>query len=429
MLNNLEYSWMSPAPSNWLYRVATAPTFVNDQVGANGAEFFFDVNKQLGDMDDVWILADMTTQIILTQQPEMLPNGKLRVRAKKLSAPGQHAYGIPRRLLEVGTEIGPLYNLKPEASEHGSKSRVAFGEWHRGWMSTMRWEWNITGHAAHVKNDMTPMALIYTNDNGDVEPYWTETWRYNMMKMAYKNMDNQLFWGLSYTDPEGRFVKDARGYRYYSGMGIYHQANRRLKREYTRLNDFTIIDDIMTGLYHDALENNTGVEILVCGGIEFRKEFDKLIRNEFKGAPEVLYWDGKGNYQMGQGSGSQQMGLRSNFTYYETPVGKFIVSGCNYFDRKGIPTLYTGEGRREQSYRGILLNISKMRGGSDAMTMVSLSGRQNVMGRVAGMSNPGPGNVLTTTADVEGEHMLTMQGIALHNPNCMAELKLARGRR
>ena len=87
------------------------------------------------------------------------------------------------------------------------------------------------------------------------------------------------------------------------------------------------------------------------------------------------------------------------------------------------------EGAREQSHRALVINISKMIGGQAPFTQVTLNGRQNVMGKVAGMSEPGPGGVLTTTADVQGEHMLTMQGLALHNPNIMGEFKLARGRR
>jgi hypothetical protein len=248
-----------------------------------------------------------------------------------------------------------------------------------------------------------------------------------MWKNAYEHMDNQLFWGMSYTDNEGRFQKDERGYRYYSGMGIYHQANRRLKREYVKMNDFSILDDLIKGMYNDAIETGVKPEIFLCGGLELRTDIDRLIRNEFKGSPEVLYFDGKGNYNTG-GDGNT-MGIRSNFRYYETPAGKIIVSDCPYFDRKGMPSLRTSEGNREQSHRGILINLAKMRGGQDAMTMVTLQGRQNVVGKVHGMSDPGPGGALTTTADVQGEHMLTMQGIALHNPNCMAELKLARGRR
>jgi sulfur relay (sulfurtransferase) DsrF/TusC family protein len=431
IMNNMEYAWKTPAPSGFVYRVVESPTFDADStVGRNGARFQFVINKQLADQDDVFMLADGTTQIIVTQPPTALPDGNLRITARMLFQEGGAGRAIPQRLLERNVELSRIYNIKSEASQHGSKSRVSFGEWQRGWMTTMRWEWNITGHAAHLKMDNTPMMLVYTKENGEVEPYWTETWRYNMMKMSYEQMDNQMFWGLPYIDNQGRFQKNAEGYRYWSGTGIYHQANRRLKREYTRLDSFDVIDDILLGLYYDGLENNQDTEIMVCGGIEFRRQFDQLLRNEFSARPEVLFFDGLGNYHTGdKGKEKGVMGIRSNFTYYETPVGKFIVSKCNYFDRKSHPTLLTAEGRNEQSHRAIMFNISKMIGGNEAMTMVTLSGRQNVLGRIAGMSNPGPGGFLTTARDVEGEHMLTMQGVALHNPNCMGELKLARGRR
>jgi len=426
MLNNYEFAWQSPAPTGWVYQVTKAPTFVNDVVGFNHADFIFEANKQLGDKDDVMMLADGITQIILKKTPEPLPDGTIRFRASLF---GQETFSkaIPRRLLEKGVEFTRVYNLKPEASEHGSKGRVSFGEWNRGWLSTMRWEWNITGHAAHVMANKTPQNFCFTLPNGKVEQYWTETWRMEMMKRAYIEQDNQLFWGMDHTTKDGGFYKDERGYKYWSGKGIYHQANRRLKREYTDLDDFTIIDDIMSGMYHDSLNTGRNVEIVVFGGLRLRTAFDKLLRNEFKGAPEILYFDGVGNYNS-TGSGNI-MGIKSNFTYYETPVGKFIMSDCDYFDRTSHPSLFTREGVREQSYRGIFMNISDMIGGEKAMTLVSLANRQNVSGKVSGMSNPGAGGTLSTTADVEGEHLLTSQGIAVTNPNFLGELSLARGRR
>lgn len=431
IMNNMEFAWKSPSPEGYVYTVLEAPVFDGDDtVGRNLAEFSFVLNRKLADHEDVFGLADGTTQIVLTRPPEELTRG-IRVWARLLVNKGADAAkrAIPMDLLSFGAELERKYNIKGEASQHGSKSRITFGEWHRGFMTCMRWEWNITGHAAHIKNqDNTPMKLIYTTHDGKVEMYWTEKWRYQTMKEAYMQMDEQLFWGLPWLDKNGNFAKDARGYRYYSGTGIYHQANRRLKREYTRLDSFDIIDDLMEGLYYDAIENDGEVCLLCMGGVQWRKAFDKLMRNEFSARPEVLFWDGYGNFHTAsEGKAKGVMGIRSNFTYYETSVGKFIVSKMSYFDRKARATRYTQKGKREQSYRAIIMNLGNIMGGNHPMTMVTLQGRQNVLGRIAGMSNPGPGNLLTTPVDIEGEHMLTMQGVALHNPNCLAELKPARG--
>jgi hypothetical protein len=62
------------------------------------------------------------------------------------------------------------------------------------------------------------------------------------------------------------------------------------------------------------------------------------------------------------------------------------------------------------------------------MSLVSLAGRQNVIGTVNGMSNPGNGGVLSSTADVEGKHMLNMCGVGVHNPNCIGEFRKVRRR-
>tara|TARA_Y100000592_G_scaffold20846_1_gene32029 strand:+ start:3163 stop:4761 length:1599 start_codon:yes stop_codon:yes gene_type:complete len=435
IINNHEFAWRVAAPSNWVYKIAeTVPGDAQGRVGIGGAEFYLTLNKQLGEQDDVIMLADGNTQLIITAPPQMLVGGNMKVRVRLLLKKGASAAFVPAYLLESGKEAKCMYNMKPEASEHGSKIRIPFGDWCKNYMTTQRWEWNLTGLAAHTQIDPSAkMQLTYFNGaKNQLEKYWIPVLDYEMMKQSYYHIDNQLFWGKKNINPDGSFRKDAKGRTYFSGDGIYHQMNRRLKRQYNNLTSFRIVDDMLRSLRYDAV-STTGMKpvYMVFAGVEFRTQFDRLIRNEFKLSPEVLYFDGTGGYQKESGVASLHgsvRGIKSNFNYYETPQGVFVVSQCNYFDSRSLPTQYDVNGLPEQSYRAILVNITPTIGGQDMMSMVSLAGRQNVIGRVNGMSQPGPSGVLSTTADVEGKHMLHMCGVGVHNPNSIGEFRKSRRR-
>jgi hypothetical protein len=433
IIGNHEFAWRIAAPRNWLYRIqSTVPLGGDGKIGTGGRSFYLVLSKQLGDQDDVIMLADGNTQVIVDAPPVMLGDGSMRVRVKLLLKKGGQNAHIPQYLLSAGAECKCIYNMKPEASEHGSKIRVPFGDWAKNYMTTQRWEWNLTGLAAHTKisPDAAKQLVYFNKGKNRLEKYWIPVLDYEMMRASYMNIDNQLFWGKKNINPDGSFRKDQKGRVYFSGDGIYHQINRRLKRQYFRMNSFRMFDDMLRSIRYDsASTTHKKPVLLVFAGSEFRVQFDRLIRNEFKLSPEVLFFDGKGGYQTGATKKYGDIrGIKSNFNYYETPNGIFLVSQCNYFDSRQLPTLYDQGGIPEQSYRGIIVNISPTVGGQDVMTLVSLAGRQNVIGRINGMSNPGAGGQLSTTADVEGKQMLNMCGVGVHNPNCIGEFRRSRRR-
>jgi len=395
-ISNHEFAWRIAAPMNWVYRIAedVVPPAGGSKIGLGGQPFYMVLSKQIGEQDDVIMLADGTTQVIITAPPKMLGDGNMRVRVQLLVSEGATGAYVPQYLLQKGKECKCMYNIKPEASEHGSKTRVPFGDWAKNYMTTQRWEWNSTGLAAASGIDPNAkMQMCYYNgEKKQLEKYWIPMLDYHMMKESYRMVDNQLFWAKKNINTDGKFRKDSKGRTYWSGTGVYYQMNRRLKRQYNRLNDFTMIDDIMYSMRFDSQSTtHRKPVILALPGTEFRLQFDRLIRNEFKLSPEVLYFDGKGGYQKESSVASLHghvRGIRSNFNYYETPSATFLVSQSNYFDSRSLPTQYDVNGRSEQSKRAIMVNITPTIGGQDMMSMVSLAGRQNVIGRVNGMSSP-----------------------------------------
>ena len=427
LIDNYEFAWRIQTPTGYVYRIVNT---VNEsvvgsgQTGFGGQEFPLTLNKFLGSMDDVILLNDGNTQLIITAPPVGNSDGTMTCRVKRLYSRQQAPYmdniGVQVDCLTRGSECQIIYNIKPEKSAHGSRSRLQRGEWAREWMTTQRYEWDITGHAKAVKSNAKWFA--FQDSNGKEHTYWVDAQNYEMMRMCAERRDNFLWYGLPNINKSGDFARDIAGNEYISGTGFYNQTNNRLKRTYNDLNDFSLIEGLMRDMNYDSQYK---LPILLCaGGLEFRTKFGRLLRNEFKYAPQVLFV--KDGDMIGAPAGTEGMGLQSNFNYLRTELGIFVVAPIDFFDNRWMPTRNNSVGQNEQSHRGIIINIADQTGGDsvDNVNMLSLPGRTGVIKDVNGMG--GDQQVLSTTVDMMGRHMLDTAGIAVANPNCMAELRLAR---
>lgn len=408
LLGNHEYAWRLQNPSNFVYQFTRDPEGpgVDTGLGVDGTEFIVYLNRLPLDQDDVIELADNMSHIMIVTPPESTGlDYKCRVRALTEFS-GQV---IQPFLLKRGMEASYAYNIKPEGSEHGSRVRTSFGSWMTNYMTTMRFEWDITGTAAHTKTNV--QWFSYSNPlTGKQEAYWMPVWDYEMMAKAQMSAEHFLFNGKKAVTPGGQWVADRRGKLYYSGDGLYTQCSKKLRIGYNELNE-NDLEIMMKTLKLDSI-GIVGKPRYVCvGGLEFRLQFDKLLRKYFNIEPHVLFHVDQDG-----------MKLQSKFVKYEVgPLGEFYVLEGDFFDSKANASYYDNLGARLASYRGIVINVSELLGGQKAAMIVSRAGRQNVVGRVAGMSNPGPDGVLSTTADVEGKHLLKEIGIACFNPYCLGE--------
>lgn len=424
LIDNHEFAWRIQAPKGFVYKVVeTVPADGNGYVGAGGAEFYLRLNRQLGDMDDIILFNDQTTQAKIVAPPIFEVGGTMKVRCRMLWLKEQSQYvssfGIPANMLIKGAECMISHNMKPEASEHGSKTQLFFGDWAHQYMTTQRYEWNITGLAANTKNNTKWMT--YIGYDGEMASYWVNQWHYQMMERLAETRENMLWHGKPYLDEQGNFMRDLKGRTYWSGTGVYHQANRRLKREYNKMTIY-MLEDMMKDLNVDGTYQKP---VIFCmAGMNARSEFGRLLRREFKYSPEVMFYTESG--MMGKnGMAPGTMGLKSNFTYLETEIGIFCICPTSYFDNRWMPKRNLADGSSEQSHRMIMINLGDQLGVdsfNDTIVLTSMAGRQSVMGKVQGMSRPN-GGILTTTADVEGEHVLDCCGAALLNPNCIAEFR------
>jgi len=425
-LDGYEYQWQVDTPEGWVYTIKEAP--IEDPnnpgtVGANDSEFSLVIDRRLVDKDDVLMLADGITQIIVTREPQEVSGMQnTRITCRLLPTKGLPQERIPLFKLAKGQEMERKYNIKPESSDTGSRTQFKRSEWYRGHMTTMRLQYSLSGHVKRTKIKKKP--YIYNGPNGKQMQFWMTEMDEAMFRERVRIMDEQMFWGKPNINADGSFRRDAQGRVYYSGTGIYHQSNRQLRTPYQNLNDFTIIDRIGKSLYRDHV--NTGnpevkPTILVLGGIEFRTDFDKLIRNEFSLSPEVLFFDGKGQF-FGGGApkgDTKVTGIRSQFNYYETPSATFVVSNCDYFDSKYRPRNLTANGESIHSKRAMLCNITRNIGGQLPISMLSVNGA-NSQGEISSIANSS--GQFSSPVDAIDKHEIMAQGVAVHNPNFLAEM-------
>lgn len=433
IINNHEFAWRGKAPQFSIYKFTenTAATS-NLQTGFGTTEFYITLNKHLGSKDDVIMLNDRTTQLIITAPPTFNIDGTMRCRVKRLYAREEQPFitqtGVPINMLAKGCEAAIIYNIKPEASDFGSRVEWHFGDWYRNFMTTQRYEWDITGLAAHTKTEKTHW-FTYCDENGTPGAYWTTESHIKMMRQLTERRENALFQGLPNLDANGQPERDSLGRTYYSGTGFYHQCNRRLRRFYNDFTDFSLIDDMLSDVADDT---TNGKPVLYASmGRQLRLAFDKVCRNEFKFNPERLYVNYKGGMAKGgEAAGNDgKMGIKSNFQYYETPAGIFIVSECPYFDNKSFPGVIGSDGHRDSSWRGLFVNISDeldLEGGAGNINLVTMAGRESVVGKMLGMAMPGADGHVSTPVDAHKEMVLDMAGIAVGNPNCLLELSKQR---
>ncbi|MFK7946413.1 MAG: hypothetical protein AB8G11_02395 [Saprospiraceae bacterium] len=391
-------------------------TFVKDPsvndifVGKLGKPFKVYINDVHVDKDDVILLSDLRSNLMIISQPvRHAKHTELTVRLN--FANNNHA--VHRTLVSKGAFAKRSTNYKTERSTHGSRFEMSSNDMAMGSMSTHRFQTDQSGHASVVKNNIEWFSYMF--EDGTVGTYWIDIWKYKMLKESWKFIENQLFTGVAPRNPDGSFYADAQtGKKFIAGDGMLHQCRSMLRKAYNNMS-LGLFEDLAYELKKDSIGNIDGdLEFVFLGGMKAVMAFTKMVKKELGGtySPNAFYYtDAYGNE-----------GYKSKFNVLELPFAKIYIAQTDYFDQKWMPTQTMANGDNLNSHRAYLLNISRMQGGEENVSLVTIPGRDMIQGRVAGMANPGNNGVLSTTEDVEGHHLMRTAGIAVHNPNCLAEI-------
>lgn len=409
MLDNYRFMFSVGSPKHKMITFVKDPSVNDILIGKSGLPFKVYINDVHVDKDDVILLSDLRTNLMIIAQPiRHATYTELTVRLNFLNT--NHA--VHRSLVSKGSFAKRSTNYKSERSTFGSRFEMSSNDMAMGYMSTSRFQTDQSGHASVVKNNI--QWFTYMFEDGNVGTYHIDMWKYNMLKQSWKFIENQLFTGVAPKNLDGTPYKDAiSGKEYIAGDGMLAQCRGMLRKAYNNMS-LGLFEDLTYELKKDSIGNVAGdPEYVFLGGMRAVMEFTKMISKELGGtySPGAFYYESNGI-----------RGYRSKFNVLELPFGKVYIANTDYFDQKWMPQQYMSNGYNLNSYRAYLLNISKTQGGQENVSLVTIPGRDMVQGRVAGMSNPGPGGLLSTTEDVEGEHLMRTAGIAVHNPNCLAEI-------
>lgn len=415
MMNNHEFAWRTQSPTGKLYKFTR--DYIGDmdygKVGVNGKEFYLFIDNEVVSKDEVYMLADQYSQImVLNCEPTgRYINGQreMKLRCRYMLNPSIVNDGCAPHLLMEGMESQRAYNLKPEASLHGSNTSLSTGDWQRGSMSTMRTEWNATGNAYHQPD---AQWIVYTDKNGKNFRYWYNALEEGMINTLSEFRSTFIWSGKKAVNPDGSWLRDERGMQYISGDGLWEQNSKKLRIPYAKFTD-KILETLALTVFQDMKSQTVGVpKYIIAAPIGFRLEFSKLMASVFKANPEPMYFE----------TGGMQ-GVRNQFMCYHTTFGEFIIHEADYLSNSNQPSLYDSRGFRLANNRAFILNVSKMIGGQPNMMLVAQSGRTDVMGRIVGMANVAEnGGNLTTPADVAGGHAMTTIGTAVMSSKSIIEL-------
>jgi len=419
VLDHYQYTWRGKAPDGFVYKLTRA---VNNTAVTTlgGIEFVVYLNKDLVSPNDVFLLADQKTnlKVVRVNQSGANPNECAVTMRLLTSFQGAGEY-VQQKLLDKGAELTRAYNQQSSKSSFGSRTQVKFGEWYTNYLSTIRYEWDMTGMASNMKIQADQVKwLVYTDENGLQYPYYTNVLQYNMMREMLKGIDNMLFIGKRDITPDGKFRRDEKGFEFVSGDGLYYQSQSRYRRSYTVFNEY-MIEDVL----NKASEDNNGENptLLCMGGRTFRTNFDRLMRNAFRANPRDLFWSGTKAVDGLEGLNGA-MGFKSNFKVYATAAGTFVVGETNYFDRKSNAKLMLSDGTDYNSNRAIIVNMGQnIYGQNYELPFQLVTMKNSWMRRAKQATIADTVNGYGAPEDVVSEHLMCRAGIAAYNPNSIME--------
>lgn len=407
-------------------------------IGANQTGIVFSIAGTDVRIDDVLLLSDSYTQVIV-RQIEIIG------MTTKITATTLEPYpaGIQSTLLATNREIRKLYNLKPTRSTHGSETRVATAAYAEGYLSTMRFQHGMDGDtyvsqafgASEIAKNDAVYPIAFRDSDGNMVKSVITFQQQETLRELRRCVTNWEWAGKKYVDSRGVFQTDARGEQYISGMGVLDHLSENLKFappiQGININLYESIGRTLSDL------NGVGSDLVlhVFAGREHRRVLSEDIARRFKGLANSaqVFYDTELYKRTGQVKTIEKVasrGFNEAFDSYRFSVGfTLVIHPCRYFDAiANFSNNRAADGSKVASYSAVILatdsegkalNLGNGNNGSP-IYRVKRAGRPTVVtGTLHGMANP-QNNAIATPVDATETHYLLQTGIAVPNPYAMA---------
>ena len=394
--------------------IVTAPA--GSTPGLNGADMTIVINTDWFGVNDSLELVDRRTLLHVKSKTRTGDNQWTYIVALKYNQSGSF---VDPTLVEVGKEIGWGHTSFPELSEDASE-KSTYSEWHTEWMNIQRMKYTISGSAKHHK--------LWIEHNG--KRMWDYQQNIDMLERWAAAQEHYNLFGRATIDANDKvYLKDLSSRDVISGNGIIAQGDASMKYQYNNLS-IAMIEKVMSDI---QLMGNTveGVqEVAVIAGQTFHNNFQRLMRDVFQQAPQVLFE-----------KGSDGNGVRTAFSWYEMSGVRLNVVRAPYFDAPYRPIERDALGNSNMSERAYFVSLGNSIGGRPNVQLTTLGNdngdRRFVQKIINGMAGAGPkvengatGRIELASSPVDGQqvHVLSESGVVMFNPFGFAELSKTRRR-
>ena len=150
-----------------------------------------------------------------------------------------------------------------------------------------------------------------------------------------------------------------------------------------------------------------GTEVAVICGMQYYKDFARLMKNEAGIDPKTVEINGAGK------------GINLDYEYYKFGGVKLIPTVVPWFDSPMRATTYGPDGTRNTSHNAIFVSLGDVEVNQPAIELLALGKRGWVEGDVNGINKGGD---MANSVDGRHHHILWETGAALLDVNGIAEM-------
>lgn len=386
------------------------------QVGLGQTEFEIYIDDPYFNPGDIVTLEERFKQIYIKTEAFPIAPGEWRytamINGKNLTNFILFDTSVSTgKLLAAGHEMGRMSTKFREMSLTGYESHN-YPEWYSNRMCIQRIKASISGSAFKSK--------MWIEHQGKMI-YWNLQ-EYRLMEKAHMFRENDIIYGMATTDVDDiNYVFDEDGKPVQSGDGIIEQIDGSLKRNYTLEPDGTMDISYIDDLLQDCklMAGSDGVlEVVMAGGQAATGAFEKTMRNIYKYEPSMITKKTNDGLEVG-----------ADFVAYYHNGVRMIPLQVSAFDAPNLPSTYNSlTGRKNESYRMMVLNTGITDGGQNNIELITLGNGEGNRAFTKKYINGMEGNTVTdvasTSLDGLAIQVLMESGALVRNPFTCGMLEL-----
>lgn len=393
------------------------PYFTRDAIGERNAagnfigEITVFVSTDKIGVDETIALANFPfqTMLFVTRVEPMAGVTASGIRETKLTCRiSTVAQSVSPALVAANQQFGYGYNIAPEGSTKGAKPKPQNGgaNWVTNYITTMRYETGISGHAHNTRLDQK--VFDYVCKDGNKYTFYIDYQRDLKYRQRVADMAQYILTAQRFSST-GEFFEESTNKRYFSGDGILSLTNPKLRRAIrgSVLDWIERQSEIMLRDDPNASTLRRAKYIITCP-MNIANRVSQELGRTFNLNPEPLYFEEGGN-----------RGVNAAFNAYRSASADYIFVGHNLFNSRNMPQFVGANGTNISNNSIYMMNASTYETGTPNFML--LQNREMIIdAKLQGMADAKSGQTISHSIDTIEYHDLLSLGVAVPNPNFLS---------